>query len=198
MDLIGFFGSFGIWGLAVVLMLETALLPMFFLPGDTLLFTAGYLINAGDLNISHAFILLSISALLGNVIGYMLGVFAEKPLMRFAKKEGSTFNKGIERTRNFYKKYGILTLVFARFIPSVRTIAPFIAGALRMPLGSFVWVSFFSGMFWVAVGLMLGKYFGQRVPNMEHIMVGIVFVAVFVAILPIAWTILKRKFWNKK
>ncbi len=194
MDLINFFGDFGIWGLGVVLMLETGLLPMFFLPGDTLLFTAGYLISAGNLSIENAFIVLTIFAVLGNTIGYLTGVFAEKPLMKLASKEGNAFHKGMEKTRAFYKKYGIVTLVFARFLPSIRTVAPFIAGVLRMPLGSFVLISFFSAMFWVAVGLGLGHYFGQRVPNMEHIMVIAVGLAFVFAISPVIWSIFKSKF----
>lgn len=177
-------------------MLETAFLPLFFLPGDTLLFTAGYLVQIGNLSIYYAIMLLGIAAFLGNILAYTTGYYVDKPLMKLAKGEGSTFSKGLERTRRFYKKYGLLTLVFARFIPSVRTIAPFLAGITKMPIYVFLAVSFFSGFLWVTVGLMLGKFFGKHIPNLEHVMVTVVFVAVTVSALPILGTII-RKLWKK-
>jgi len=142
MDITTLFNNFGVWGLSGILMLETGFLPLFFLPGDTLLFTAGYLIHAGDLPINNVFIILSLGAFLGNIIGYFLGFFAEKSLMKFVRNK-AVFNKRIEKTHKFYEKYGLVTLVFARFIPSVRTIAPFLAGVALMPFLPFLLVSFF-------------------------------------------------------
>ncbi len=197
-DVVSLFSNFGILGLSLVLLLETGFLPLFFLPGDTLLFTAGYLIHVGNLSMQHAFILLSIGAFLGNIIGYFMGVFAEKPLLHFAKDEGSTFNKGLNRTREFYKKYGLLTLVFARFVPSVRTIAPFLAGVLRMPFLTFATVSLFSGIFWVSVGLALGSIFGRKIPNMEHIMVVIIIIAVSIGVAPVIFSLLRKALRRKK
>lgn len=197
-DVVNLFSNFGILGLSLVLTLETGFLPLFFLPGDTLLFTAGYLVHAGNLSMSYAFITLGIGAFLGNMIGYFMGVFAEKPLMHFAKDEGSTFNKGLNRTREFYKKYGLLTLVFARFIPSVRTIAPFLAGVLRMPLHTFAAVSFFSGFFWVAVGLALGNIFGKKIPNLESVMVIVVIIAVSFGVVPVIFSLIKKAFKRNK
>jgi membrane-associated protein len=196
MDIVNFFNHFGIFGLSGVLAIEAGFLPLFFLPGDTLLFTAGYLIHNGDLSIHHAFIVLGFGAFVGNMLGYLTGYYAEKPLMKLAKGEGNAFDKGLEKTRKFYKKYGLLTLVFARFLPSVRTIAPFLAGVTKMPFYKFTLVSFFSGLFWVAVGLMLGNFFGKHIPNLEHVMVTVVFVAVMSAALPVLGAIIKS-LWNK-
>ncbi len=197
-DVTALFGHFGILGLSLVLTLETGFLPLFFLPGDTLLFTAGYLIHVGNLPIHYAFITLGIGAFLGNIIGYFMGVFAEKPLMRFAKDEGSTFNKGLNRTRDFYKKYGLLTLVFARFVPSVRTIAPFLAGVLRMPFSTFAAVSFFSGFFWVGIGLALGNIFGKKIPNMENVMIVVIAIAVSLGVVPVLFSLLRKILRRKK
>lgn len=197
-DVVSLFSNFGILGLSLVLLLETGFLPLFFLPGDTLLFTAGYLIHVGNLSTYNAFILLSIGAFLGNIIGYFMGVFAEKPLMRFAKDEGSNFNKGLNRTREFYKKYGLLTLVFARFIPSVRTIAPFLAGVLRMPFTKFATVSLFSGIFWVAVGLALGGILGKKIPNMGNVMVVVIVIAVSIGVVPVVFSLLRKALKRNK
>jgi membrane-associated protein len=145
MDLISLFSHFGFWGLGGILMVETGFLPLFFLPGDTLLFTAGYLIKSGGLNIYHAFMILVVGAFIGNIIGYYMGVFAEKSVMNFVKNKAS-FNKAITKTHKFYEKYGIVTLLFARFVPSVRTIAPFLAGVALMPIAPFVIISFVSAL----------------------------------------------------
>jgi len=195
MDITTLFNNFGVWGLSGILMLETGFLPLFFLPGDTLLFTAGYLIHAGDLPINNVFIILSLGAFLGNIIGYFLGFFAEKSLMKFVRNK-AVFNKRIEKTHKFYEKYGLVTLVFARFIPSVRTIAPFLAGVALMPFLPFLLVSFFSAIFWVGVGLALGYFFGTKAPNLDHLMVIMVLVALIGVFFPIL-VVFVKKIWGK-
>ncbi len=192
MSLLSIFTSFGVFGLGAVIIIETGFLPAFFLPGDTLLFSAGYFINRGELSIQNAILVLGVSAFLGNVLGYFMGQLAEKKIENYIEKHKEKLNPAFEKTKRFFAKYGLLTLIIARFIPLVRTVTPFLAGVTNLKKGPFLFVSFISGFIWVTVGLALGNFFGTSVPNMDYFVTLVVIVAVAVAVFPIVFPLVKK------
>jgi len=196
MTLASIFASFGIFGLGGVIIVETGFLPAFFLPGDTLLFSAGYFIHRGDISMQYTILVLGIAAFLGNLMGYALGRWAEYRIERYVEKHKEHLSPGFLKTKRFFARYGLLTLVIARFVPLVRTVAPFMAGVAQMKKGPFVVISLISGFIWVSVGLALGNFFGQSVPNMDYVVTLVTIVAVTVAVAPIMWPII-RKFFKK-
>ena len=197
MSLLSIFNSFGVFGLGAILMLETGFLPAFFLPGDSLLFSAGYFISKGELPIHHAIIVLGLCAFLGNVLGYLMGQLAEKKIEQYVEKHEEKLSPAFEKTKRFFKKYGLLTLIIARFIPGVRSVAPFLAGVTNLKKYSFLFISFMSGFIWVTVGLALGNFFGNKLPDMDRLISFIVILAIGFAILPMVSPFVK-KLINKK
>ncbi len=196
MTLASIFASFGIFGLGGVIIIETGFLPAFFLPGDTLLFSAGYFIHRGDISMQYTILVLGLAAFIGNLIGYAFGRWAEHRIERYVEKHKEHLSPGFLKTKRFFARYGLLTLVIARFVPLVRTVTPFMAGVAQMKKGPFVIISLISGFIWVSVGLALGNFFGQSVPNMDYVVTLVTIVAVTVAVAPIMWPII-RKFFKK-
>jgi len=192
------FATFGILGLAGVIFAEISFLPAFFLPGDTLLFSAGYLIHDGILSIPHAVLFLGLAAFLGSMVAYYLGFYSKKRIEDYAKNKGESYANGFEKTRRFYNRYGLLTLFFGRFVPVVRTVAPFLAGVMKLPLVPYIIISLFSAFFWVTIGLALGAFFGRQLPNFEYIIIVAMVVAITVSLIPIVYPYIKRKLFKKK
>ena len=192
MSPLSIFESFGVFGLASVIFIETGFLPAFFLPGDTLLFSAGYFINRGDMTMSYAILILGLAAFLGNILGYIFGYFAEERIERYVKKHEERLSPSFLKTKRFFAKYGALTLIIARFIPLIRSVAPFLAGVTKMKKIPFLIISLISGFIWVIVGLSLGNFFGQSMPNIDYFVTGIMVLAVIVAIWPILWPTVKN------
>src|SRR5436190_7854205 len=173
----------GWWGyalLAGVVFAESGLLVGLFLPGDSLLFTDGVVAGAGELPIVQICILLVIFSILGDQSGYFLGsrtgprIFV-RPDSLFFKREYVT------RTQDFYDKHGGKTLIYAKFVPIVRTFAPFMAGVGRMRYSRFVSFNVIGGLGWVLSMTLAGYYLGS-VPviraNFEKVVIGIVFLSV--------------------
>lgn len=199
MSLLLIFKSFGVLGLGFVILLEIGFLPLFFLPGDTLLFSAGYFIHSGQLPIHHAVLILGFAAFLGNMMGYMFGRLFEKKIIHLVEKN-EQFIKGFNKTKKFFNKYGLLTLLFGRFVPMVRSIAPFLSGVMRLHFLEFVvisLISLISAFLWVSVGLALGNFFGKKIPDMGHIVSFIMVIAVSVSLLPIIIPSIKKFFKRK-
>ena len=169
--------------LFVVIFCETGLVVTPFLPGDSLLFAAGALAasldTGGVLSPFALFVILAIAAVLGDTANYMIGHFIGRKLLErnvpFLKKEY------IDRTYEFYEKYGGKTIILARFVPIVRTFAPFVAGVGKMNYSRFITYNVVGGIAWVAIFVFLGYLFGN-VPfvkqNFEIVTLGIVFVSV--------------------
>ena len=172
----------GWWGyglLAGIVFAETGLLLGFFLPGDSLLFTVGVVAGAGHLNILLIIVVLSIAAVVGDGVGYQLGKRAGPPIFnrpnsRFLKQEH------LLRTKAFYEKYGGKTIIYARFVPIIRTFAPFVAGVAGMSYGKFLSFNVFGGVGWV-LSLTLAGYWLGGFPfvqaHFEKIVYGIVLVS---------------------
>jgi membrane-associated protein len=169
--------------LFIVIFCETGLVVTPFLPGDSLLFAAGALSasldTGGVLNPFALFVVLAIAAILGDTVNYMIGHFIGAKLLErnipFLKKEY------IDRTYEFYEKYGGKTIILARFVPIVRTFAPFVAGVGKMNYRRFITFNIVGGLVWVALFVLLGYLFGnvQFVKeNFELVALGIVLVSV--------------------
>lgn len=197
MNIASIFASFGTWGLGGIIILETGFLPAFFLPGDTLLFSAGYFIDHGEILIHHTILILGIASVLGNILGYLMGVFAKEKIERYVERNKEQFEKGFIKTKSFFNKYGAVALIIARFFPLVRTIAPFLAGVTKMNKGKFLIYSIFSGFMWVTIGLFLGKIFGQTLPDVDHLVSIIMMIAVIGALVPVFLPLLRKVFKKK-
>ncbi|HEU0122521.1 MAG TPA: VTT domain-containing protein [Bryobacteraceae bacterium] len=159
---------------------ETGLLAGFFLPGDSLLFTVGVVAGAGGLNIVAINAVLIIAAIVGDATGYMLGRRAgpavfNRPDSRLFKQEH------LRKTREFYEKHGGKTIIYARFVPIIRTFAPFIAGVAEMDYRRFASFNIFGGIGWVVLMTTLGYLLGDNEivrRHFEKVIIGIIVVSV--------------------
>ena len=178
--LIGKFGVLTYFILFLIILLETGLVVTPFLPGDSLLFVAGTFASGGAFNIWILFILLSVAAILGDSLNYAIGSYFGVRVFeksRFFKKEY------LDKTKGFYDKYGKKTIVMARFVPIIRTFAPFVAGVGKMRDSSFISYNIVGGILWVALFLFGGYFFGQ-VPFVEKNLTLVIFAIIFISILP--------------
>ncbi|MDB5179395.1 MAG: conserved rane protein of unknown function [Candidatus Saccharibacteria bacterium] len=205
-DLVSFIQTVSLLGIAFVIFAESGLLIGFFLPGDSLLFTAGFLMYSGVLpvNIFVAILVLFIAAALGDSVGYSFGrrvgrrIFS-RPNARLFKQEY------IKRAQDFYEKHGSKTIVLARFIPVVRTFAPIVAGAGKMPYKRFLAFNLIGAFLWTAgvtsAGYLLGKSFKAVGLDIDQVLLPIVALIIIVSILPPVIHILRDKknrdaLWN--
>jgi membrane-associated protein len=166
-DLQDLIKAVGYLGLFAIVFAESGLLIGFFLPGDSLLFTAGFLASLGFLDIRALLVLLAIAAITGDQVGYLFGRRVGPALFR--REDSFWFNKKhLERAHAFYEKHGGKTIVLARFMPIVRTFAPIVAGAGQMDYGRFVFYNIAGGLLWTISMLCGGYLFGQLLPA-EHV-----------------------------
>src|SRR4029077_17015998 len=166
--------------LAFIVFAETGLLVGLFLPGDSLLFTVGVVAGAGQLDIVRITLLLVIASIAGDQSGYFLGRRTGPSI--FSRKDSRIFKQEyVTRTQAFYAKHGGKTLIYAKFVPIIRTFAPFMAGVGRMPYAKFVSFNVCGGMGWV-VSMTLGGYYLGSIPiirlHFEKAVIGIVVVSV--------------------
>jgi membrane-associated protein len=175
------------WGglllICTMVFVETGLFVGFFLPGDSLLVTAGIFAFSGHLRLGWLLSLVSFCAVAGDQLGYWIGRRAGNALY---KREDSFFFKKrhLERAHEFYARYGGKTIVLARFVPIVRTFAPPVAGAARMNYRRFLSFDIFGGLLWVWSMVLIGYFLGSSIPEVDkniHIVIAIV---VFLSILP--------------
>lgn len=191
-DLVTLVKTVGYVGLFFIIFAESGLFVGFFLPGDSLLFTAGFLASQGFMHIVPLVILTFAGAVIGDNVGY---VFGKKVGPSIFKKEDSLFfSKGnIRRAQRYYEKYGAKTIVLARFVPVVRTFAPIVAGVGEMKYSTFVSYNLIGGFLWGLGMPLLGYFLGNTIPNVDHYLIPIVLFIVFISILPPAWHLLKEK-----
>lgn len=186
--------DYGSWTYAIlftIIFCETGLVVMPFLPGDSLLFAAGAFAATGSLNVMWLFVLLSIAAIVGNIVNYSIGHYVGPTIMQ--KKNIRFLNKEyLERTHKFYEKYGVATIIIARFIPIIRTFAPFVAGIGFMSYGRFMLFNIVAGIAWVGIFIIGGYYFGNLPTVKDHFTLVIVAIIV-ISVLPAVFEFLKHK-----
>jgi membrane-associated protein len=173
----------GLFGLSVIVFSETGLLIGVFLPGDSLLVTAGLLAASGYLNVYRVAPVLTLAAILGNSLGYFIGR-ATGP--RIFNRDNSLFfnKKHAIRAHQFYEKYGRMTIVIAQFMPIIRTFSPVIAGVAGMRFRDFITYNVVGAVVWVWSMLGIGYFLGSYIPGIDQHIEIVVVIVVFISLLP--------------
>lgn len=201
-DLVDIIISLGIFAIIFVIFAESGLLIGFFLPGDSLLFTAGALYATGilpgnvPLSIHLFIVLLFLAAFLGDTVGYWFGRKAGPRI--FKKPDARIFKQSyIQQAQNFYEKHGGKTIIMARFVPIVRTFAPIVAGAAKMEYKKFLTFNIIGGLAWTVGITYLGYFAGKALiaagVEIDSVILPIIALIVFISVLPPAIHILKDK-----
>lgn len=177
--------------LFLIIFMETGLVVTPFLPGDSMLFAAGAIAAMGDINIFNLLIVVYIAAVLGDTVNYHIG---KKLGNKILEKEDSRFiNKEyLKKAQMFYEKHGATTIVLARFIPIIRTFAPFVAGIGEMNYSKFIPYNIIGGGVWVTLFLGGGYFFGNQPFIKEHFSYVLISI-ILISILPAVITIIKEK-----
>jgi membrane-associated protein len=182
--------------LFTVIFCETGLVVTPFLPGDSLIFAAGAFAARGDLHVALLFGLLAAAAVLGDTANYWIGKIIGPKV--FQKESSRIFKKSyLDRTHRFYEKYGAETIIIARFVPIVRTFAPFVAGIGRMTYGRFLSYNIIGGIGWVAL-FAFGGYFFGNIPFVRRHFSLVVIAIILISLVPAVWEILKHRREAKK
>jgi membrane-associated protein len=186
--------NYGVWTylfLFAIIFLETGVVITPFLPGDSLLFAAGTMAGLGALNVWVLFFSLSLAAILGDSvnywIGHKIGPRAFSGNVRFLKKEY------LDRTHEFYEKHGGKTIILARFVPIVRTFAPFVAGVGAMTYGRFITYNVVGGIAWVGIFTFLGYFFGN-LPFVQNNFSFVVLAIIVISVLPGVYEFLRARY----
>ncbi len=191
-DIIGLINTAGYIGILLIIFAESGIFIGFFLPGDTLLFTAGILAAAGHLNIFLVMIVVSIGAILGDQVGYFLGHRYGPKI--FNRKESFWFHrKRVDEATAFFEKYGKKTVVFARFVPVIRTFVPVVAGVGKMDYRSFVAYNIIGGIVWGCGISLLGYFLGAIIPNIDYYFLPLLAIIVVVSSIPTVISFLRSR-----
>jgi len=182
-DVEGMIRAGGYLALAIIVFAETGLMFGFFLPGDSLLVTAGLFAAKGDLNIVYLNLLLITMAIVGDATGYFIGKKLGPALFR--RKSSRFFKKEhLIKTQLFYEKHGGKTIVIARFVPIIRTFAPVVAGIADMKYRRFLAFNVFGGIGWVVSMTMIGYLLGRLIPDIDKYIEIVIIVVIFLSLLP--------------
>lgn len=188
-----FVQAYGIWTYAILFVIvfsETGLVVAPFLPGDSLLFVCGAFAATGAFDLAMLIGVLGSAAILGNVVNYQVGyvlgpkVFSER--IRFLKKEY------LDRTHQFYEKHGGKTIVIARFMPIIRTFAPFVAGIGRMQYGKFTFYNIAGCLAWI-LSFVLGGYFFGNIPVVKRNLTLVIIIIIILSVLPSVFEIVRHR-----
>lgn len=197
LDLVELITWAGTIGVAAIIFAESGLLIGFFLPGDSLLFTAGFLTHQGILNINiHTLVaILFVAAAAGDSVGYMFGNRVGRKIFR--RPDSLLFKKeNIEHAEKFYEKHGPKTIIIARFVPVVRTFAPVVAGVARMNYRTFITFNLIGALLWAVgvtyLGYYAGAWFTSIGLDIDHVLLPIVAIILLISVLPPAVHILKN------
>ena len=190
--------TYGLWIYAILFLIvfcETGLVVTPFLPGDSLLFAAGAVAALGGMNVHMAAALLLAAAVIGDAANFAIGKYFGEKL--FAKPDSRVFKREyLDKTHAFYEKYGGKTIILARFVPIVRTFAPFVAGMGNMHYGRFIRYNIIGALMWVGLLTYAGYFFGE-LPVVKNNFGLVVIGIIVVSVLPIVVEIAKAK-WGKK
>lgn len=192
LDIISLVQTFGYLGVLVVVFVESGVFFGFFFPGDSLLFTAGLLASQGLLSIALLIIAVPFAAITGVSFGYWFGKKVGQKL--FTREDSFFFHKHhVERTKEFYAKYGVKAIVISRFVPIVRTFTPILAGVGEMPYGVFMKYNILGGVLWTTSMLGLGYSLGSVVPNIDHYILPIVAAIILISFSPVIREVMIHK-----
>jgi membrane-associated protein len=182
----------GLIGVLGIVFAESGLFFGFFFPGDSLLFTAGFLASQNYLNIAILAFGAFICAILGDSVGYWFG---RKVGPRIFNREDSFFfhKKHIERAQNFYDKYGNKTIFLARFVPVVRTFAPIVAGVGQMKYKNFILYNIAGGLVWSLLLIFSGYFLGRIIPGADRYILPIIIAIIIISFLPLFSELMKSK-----
>jgi len=187
-----FLQTTGLLGVFAIVFAESGLFIGFFLPGDSLLFTAGFLASQGVFSIVLLMIGCTVAAIVGDNVGYAFGKRIGKKI--FTRKESFFFHKDhLIRANVFYQHHGAKMIVFARFIPVVRSFAPIMAGVGDMHYKTFLFYNIIGGTLWVMGFTGLGYVLGSIIPNADHYLAPIIFLVIILSFLPPVIQVLKNK-----
>jgi membrane-associated protein len=175
--------------LFAIIFVETGLVFVPFLPGDSLLFVAGAFAAVGSLNVFSLIVLLAIAAILGDTCNYWIGHFFGEHIL--ASPRIPVSKSLLEKTRQFFARHGGKTIVMARFVPGVRTFAPFVAGAGSMGYGRFILYNIAGGILWVILVTVAGYFFGT-VPIVKNNLTVFILGIIAVSFLPVLFSLLRR------
>jgi len=182
----------GLLGLVAIVFAETGLMVGFFLPGDSLLVTAGLFAARGDLDIFWLNVCLIAAAIVGDAVGYWIGYRTGEAL--YSRPDSFFFRRShLIKTHEFYEKHGGKTIVIARFMPIVRTFAPVVAGAATMTYRRFAVYNALGGVLWVTSMTLTGYFLGLAVPDIDRHIHIVVAVVIFLSLLPGIITVLRAK-----
>jgi len=184
------------WGgyaiLVAIVFVETGLLVGFFLPGDSLLVTAGIFSAKGDLNMWTLNLTLSLAAIVGDSVGYTIGAKTGPKI--FTRQDSLFFHRRhLITAKEFYDKYGGFTIFIARFMPIIRTFAPVVAGVGAMQYRRFISYNVFGGIFWVLTMTSTGYFLGRIVPNIEERIHVVIAIVIFLSLLPAVAKVIREK-----
>jgi membrane-associated protein len=182
----------GLLAICIIIFVETGLFVGFFLPGDSLLVTAGVFAATGDLNLAALLAGASVCAIVGDQVGYWIGRRAGQAL--YSRPDSRFFKRRhLQRAHAFYERHGGKTIVLARFVPIVRTFAPPVAGAAEMTYRRFVFYNIAGGLLWVCSTVFLGYFLGRAVPNIEEHIHIVIAVVIVLSILPGVYEVLRQQ-----
>ena len=175
------------WGgtllVCAIVFVETGFFVGFFLPGDSLLVTAGVFAATGRLHVVELLILVPLCAIIGDQIGYWIGRKAGQALYR--REDSLVFRRRhLDRAHQFYEKYGGKTVILARFVPVVRTFCPPVAGAALMPYGRYIAFDIAGGFLWVGSTILGGYFLGSMIPNIDQRIHYVIAAVIFLSLLP--------------
>ncbi len=191
-DLINSYGSWTYAILFAIIFCETGLVVTPFLPGDSLLFAAGALAAITPMKVHWLLILLSLAAIIGDTLNYWIG-YSVGPRV-FNKQNSRLFNKEhLERTNRFYEKYGVKTIILARFVPIIRTFAPFVAGIGKMTYGRFITYNVVGGLLWILILVLAGYFFGN-IPVVKKNFTIVIFAIIIISVMPAVYEYLRGRY----
>ncbi|MDE2030737.1 MAG: DedA family protein [Patescibacteria group bacterium] len=197
LDPITIIKTVGVIGVFLIIFTETGLFFGFFLPGDTLLFTAGIFASQGFMSLPFLIIISSVAAILGDTTGYMTGKHMGRKL--FERDAGFFFKKKrLKDAEDFYEKHGKYTIIIARFIPMIRTFGPIVAGIGKMRYKTFITYNIIGGIFWTTLMLSLGYFLGTIIPNPDKYILPVIFLIVVISFMPLIFKILTSTFKRNK
>jgi membrane-associated protein len=185
------------WGgtllVCVIVFIETGFFVGFFLPGDSLLVTAGVFSATGQLHLAELLILVPMCAIAGDQVGYWIGRHAGQALYR--REDSLIFRKRhLDRARQFYEKYGGKTVILARFVPIVRTFCPPVAGAASMPYARYFSFDVAGGFLWVGSMIVGGYFLGSMIPDIDKRIHYVIAAVIFLSLLPAIISVLRARF----